>query len=66
MLIAYGCSVSPKLLTGLTMADGEKIPLATGILLYADEESGKYQVNTAGDLGETYLKIPPAMRVITP
>ena len=35
--------------------DGEKIPLATGILLYADEESGKYQVNTAGDLGETYL-----------
>lgn len=35
--------------------DGEKILLATGVVLYADEESGKYQVNTAADLGETYL-----------
>ena len=35
--------------------DGEKILLATGIVLYADEETGKYQVNTAADLDETYL-----------
>ena len=35
--------------------DGEKILLATGIVLYADGETGKYQVNTAADLDETYL-----------
>lgn len=35
--------------------DGEKILLATGVVLYADEETGKYQVNTAADLDETYL-----------
>ena len=35
--------------------DGEKIMLATGVALYADETSGKYQVNTASDLNETYL-----------
>ena len=35
--------------------DGEKILLATGVVLYADEETGKCQVNTAADLDETYL-----------
>lgn len=35
--------------------DGEKIMLATGVALYADELSGKYQLNAAEDLDETYL-----------
>ena len=35
--------------------DGERIMLATGVALYADELSGKYQLNAAEDLDETYL-----------